>query len=145
MLELPHDEIVIPFGDTFRITDGALYKSLEASFEQLIHLVVIVIVVPDAEHTLNVIPDGPSETGRVDFAVLAHRVIRKIVGCLEFVVQKITDIVVQTIDQRVTVIVPRIVLDAEGRYVVQLAALKQRRNMKIYSYDFLSERNYNSG
>lgn len=123
MLELPHDAIVVPLCDALRIANGALDESFEATLEQLIHLVVIVIVVPDAEHALYVVPDRPSEARRIDLVVRAHGIICQIVRGLEFVVDKITDVVVQTIHQRITVIVPGIVLDAEGRYVAQLTAL----------------------
>lgn len=76
MLELPHDAIVILFSDTFRIANGALDESFEATLEQLIHLVIIVIIVPDAKHTLYVIPDRPSEARCVDLIVRAHGVVR---------------------------------------------------------------------
>lgn len=61
VFELPHDTIVIPLCDTLRITNGALDEGFEATLEQLIHLVVIVIVVPNAEHALYVVPDRSSE------------------------------------------------------------------------------------
>lgn len=127
MLELPHDTIVIPLGDALRIANGALDEGLEAALEQLVHLVVIVIVVPDAEHALYVVPYRPSEARRVDLAVRAHGVVRQVVRGLELVVEEIADVVVQTIHQGVAVIVPGVILNAEGRYVVQLTALEERR------------------
>lgn len=130
MLELPHDAIVIPFCDALRIADGALDEGFEATLEQLIHLVVIVIVVPDPEHALYVIPDRASEARRVDLVVRAHGIIRQIVRGLEFLVEEITDVVVQTVHQGVAVIVPGIILDAEGRDVVQLAALERRKEVE---------------
>lgn len=131
MLELPHDAIVIPFCDALRIADGALDEGFEATLEQLIHLVVIVIVVPDPEHALYVIPDRASEARRVDLVVRAHGIIRQIVRGLEFLVEEITDVVVQTVHQGVAVIVPGIILDAEGRDVVQLAALERRKEVVV--------------
>lgn len=118
MLELPHDAIVVLLGDALWITDGALDEGLEAALEQLIHLVVIVVVVSDAEHALYVVPYGTSEARRVDFVVRAHGVIRQVVRGLELLVEQITDVVVQTIRQRVAVHVPRVVLDAESRYII---------------------------
>lgn len=76
VFELPHDAIVIPLCDAFRITNGALDEGFEATLEQLVHLVVIVIVVPDAEHALYVVPDCTSEARRIDLVVRAHGVIR---------------------------------------------------------------------
>lgn len=128
MFELPHDTIIIPLCDALRIANGALDESFETTLEQLINLVVIIIVVPDAEHALYVVPDRTSEARRIDLVVRAHGVIRQIVRGLEFVVEEITDVVVQTIHQGITVIVPGIVLNAEGRYIVQLTALETRKN-----------------
>jgi len=127
MLKFPHYTLVIPLGDALRITNGALDEGLEAALEQLIHFVVIVVVVPDAEHALYVVPNRPSEARRIHLAVRAHGVIRQIVRSLKLVVQEIANIAVQTIDQRVTVIVPRIILDAEGWSLVQLTALRGRK------------------
>lgn len=106
MLELPHNAIIIPLCYALRIADGALDEGFEAALEQLVHLVVIVIVVPDAEHALYVVPDRASEARCVDLVVRAHGIIRQIVRGLEFVVEEIADVVVQTIHQGVTVIVP---------------------------------------
>lgn len=62
VFELPHDTIVIPLCDALRITNGTLDEGFETTLEQLIHLVVIVIIVPNAEHALYVVPDCPSES-----------------------------------------------------------------------------------
>lgn len=97
MFELPHHTLVIPLSDTFGVTNGALDESLETTLEQLVHLVVIVIVVPDAEHTLYIIPDCSSEARRVNLAVRAHGVIRQIVCSLKLVVQEIANVTVQTV------------------------------------------------
>jgi len=127
VFELSHDAIVIPLCDALWIANGALDEGFEATLEQLIHLIVIVIVVSDAEHALYIVPDRSSKARRIDLVVRAHGIICQIVCGLEFVVEKITDVVVQTIHQGVTVIVPGIVLDTEGRYVVQLTALERRK------------------
>lgn len=131
VFELPHDAIVIPLCDALRIANGALDEGFEATLEQLVHLVVIIIVVPDAEHALYVVPDRTSEARRIDLVVRAHSIIRQIVRSLEFVIKEITDVIVETIHQGVTVIVPGIVLDAEGRYVVQLTALERRKRNRV--------------
>lgn len=80
---------------------------------------------PDAEHTLYVVPDRSSEARRVDLIVRTHGVVRQIVRCLEFIVEKITNVVVKTIHQGITMIVPGVILDTESRYVVQLTTLKK--------------------
>lgn len=130
MFELPHDAIVIPLGDALRITNSALDEGLQASFEQLIDLVVIIIVVPYAEHALYVVPDRSSEARRVDLVVRAHRVVRQIICGLELVIEEIADVVVETVHQGVAVVVPGAVLDAKGRYVVELTALKDERSRR---------------
>lgn len=130
MLELLHDAIVVPLGDALRIANGALDEGLEAALEQLVHLVVIVIVVSDAEHALYVVPYRSSEARRVDLTVHTHGVVRQVVRDLELVVEKIADVVVQTVHQGVAVIVPGVVLDAKGRYVVQLTALEEKAGKK---------------
>lgn len=134
MFELPHHAIVVPFRHTFRIANGALDKRLQATLEQLVHLVVVVIVVPDAEHTLNVVPDRSSETGRVHLAVRAHCVVGEVVGCLELIVEEIADVVVETIHQRVAMIVPGVVLHPERWYVVQLTTLKTRNRLSMVGF-----------
>lgn len=127
MFELSHDSIVVPLGDSFWIADGALDEGLQASLQKLIDLVVIVIVVPDAEHALDVVPYGPSEPRSVHPAMRAHCVVGEIVGCLEFVVEEVADVVVEAIHERVAVIVPGVVLHAEGGDIVQLTTLEQMK------------------
>lgn len=94
VFELPHDAIVIPLCDALRIANGALDEGFEATLEQLIHLVVIVIVMPDAEHALYIVPDRPSEARRVDLVVRAHGIIRQIVRGLEFLIEEIADVII---------------------------------------------------
>lgn len=144
MFKFPHDTIIIPLRDALRITNGALDEGLQTSFKQLIDLIVIVIVVPYAEHALYVVPDCPSEAGRVDLVVRAHRVVRQIIRGLELVIEQIANVVVKTIHQGVAVIVPGAVLDAEGRYVVQLTALKdeRRRRSRWEKATLRNEENY---
>lgn len=76
VFEFPHDTVVIPLRHALRIANGALDEGLQASLEQLIDLIVIVIVVSYTKHTLYVVPDRPSEARRIDLAVRAHCVVR---------------------------------------------------------------------
>lgn len=75
VLELPHHSIIIPLGDSFGITHRALDERLQTPFQQLVHLVVIIIIVPDTEHALYVIPDGSAKTRGVHLVVRTHCVI----------------------------------------------------------------------
>lgn len=78
---------------------------------------------PDAKYALDVIPNRSPESRRIHVRAVGHRAIRQIVGGAELVVQQIAHIVVQPIDQRVAVVVPRVVLDAErARDVLGVAA-----------------------
>lgn len=123
MFELPHNAIVVLFGDALWVADGTLDEGLEAALEQLVDLIVVVVVVPYPEHALNVVPNGPTESGRVDFVVRTHGVIGEVVGRLELLVQEVANVVVEPVYQRVAMVIPGVVLDAEGRYVVELTAL----------------------
>lgn len=122
VLELLHDAVVVLLGDALGIAYGVLDEGLEAALEQLVDLVVVVVVVPDAEHAVYVVPNGPPEARRVDLAVGAHGVVGEVVGRLEFVVQQSAHVLVEGVHQGVAVSFPGEVLDAEGRYVVELAA-----------------------
>lgn len=50
---------------------------------------------PDSKHALNVIPHSHTEAGRVDAFATAHCMIGQIIRGFEFVVQVISDVVVQ--------------------------------------------------
>lgn len=97
MLEFSHHAIIIPLCDAFRITDSTFDESLKTALKELVHFIVIVVVVPDAEHTLYVVPDCSSETWRVHFVVRAHRIVGQVVSRFEFVVEKIAHVVVQPV------------------------------------------------
>ena len=118
VLEFSHNSVIIPLGNSFRITHSAFYESFQAPFEKLIDLVIVVIVVSYSEHALYVIPNGATKSRCVDLVMSTHSVIRKIVRRFEFIVEKITNVIVQPINERIAMIIPWIVLDTESRYVV---------------------------
>lgn len=60
-MELLEDVVVIGSGDSFGKADGRLDVGLQGSFQHLIHLAVVVVIVTDAKHALNVIPNGRAE------------------------------------------------------------------------------------
>lgn len=102
---------------------GQYFNWGEGTLAHLIDFAVVVIIVPDAKHALDIVPNGSPKFGRVHICAASHRKVRQIVYGTEFVVQQITDIVVQSIYQRVAVIVPRVVLNAKcARYVFRIAA-----------------------
>ena len=61
-------------------------------------LFLLILFVPDAEHAVDIIPDSPSEAGRVDIRVTTHRVIGEVVCSLEFFIQQIPHVIVQAVD-----------------------------------------------
>jgi hypothetical protein len=113
VLELPENPVVVLFRDAFRITTGALDERLQRPLQEMVDLAVVVVVVADPQQALDVIPDGPAKPRRVHVRATAHRVVRQVLCGLELVVQQIPHVVVQPIDQRVSVVVPRVVLHPE--------------------------------
>lgn len=61
MFELAEHPVVVFLSDTFRIAAGALDECLERALQQLVDLAVVVIVVPDAQQALDVVPNGATE------------------------------------------------------------------------------------
>lgn len=74
MPELPHDVIVILLGSFFRITTNGLDKAFQVPFQQLVNLAIVVVVMSDTIHAVDVIPNRPSEHGRVDVIPIGHAV-----------------------------------------------------------------------
>lgn len=130
MLELSHNTIIISLCYAFWITNCALDESFKATFEQLIHLIVIIIIMPYAKHTLNIIPNGAPEARCIDLTVCTHRIICEVVGRLKFIVEKIANVMVQSIYEGITVIIPRVILHTKRRPVIQLSLLLKRREKK---------------
>lgn len=54
---------------------------------------------PDTKHTVDVIPDGPAEHGRVHPAVHGDGVVGEAVGCLELLIQQLPTLRVKPLDQ----------------------------------------------
>lgn len=107
--------VVVGASDALRETDGHFDVGFQRPFQHLIDFAVIVVVVTDAEHALDVIPDGRAEARRVHVPFRAHEVVGQLVHQPEFVVQQVADVVVQPVDEREGVIVPRIILNPKRR------------------------------
>ena len=63
--------------------------------QQLVDFVVVVVVVPDAPHCLDVVPAGAAEQRGVDAGVSAHRAVRQVVDRPELVVQALRRVLVK--------------------------------------------------
>ena len=86
--------------------------------QQLIDLVIVVVVVSDAPHALDVVPACSSEQGRVNTGVAPHRAVGQVVDCPELVIKILRRVLVESRDGRVSLLVPGEVLDPEGGELV---------------------------
>ena len=65
MFEALHDALVVFVGDALGEAGDGLDVGLEVALQQLVDLCVVVVVVPDAEHAVDVVPHGLAERRRV--------------------------------------------------------------------------------
>lgn len=96
VLQFNEHTVVVGFGDPFREAAGRFDEHLERPVQQLVDLAVVVVVVPNAVHALDVVPDGTTELGRIDVGPPGNRVVRKVVRQPELVVQVEAHVVVET-------------------------------------------------
>ena len=82
--------------------------------QQLIDLVIVVVVVSDSPHALDVVPAGASEQGRVNTGVAPHRAVGQVVDRPELVIQTLRRVLVKPRDGGVSLLVPGEVLNPEG-------------------------------
>ena len=122
MVKLFEDVVVVGRSDPLRKADRHLDVRLQGALQHLVHLAVVVIVVPDAHEALDVVPDGRAEPRRVHVLLAAQRVVRQLVHEPELVVQQVAHVAVQPADERVGVVVPRVVLNAESGDLVHFSA-----------------------
>ena len=89
--------------------------------QKLVDLVIVVVVVSDSPHTLDVVPAGSPEQARVNTGVTPHGAVGQVVDCPELVVQALRRVLVKSRDGRVSLLVPGEVLDPEcGELVLPL-------------------------
>ena len=86
--------------------------------QQFIDLVIVVVVVSDSPHTLDVVPASSPEEGRVNTGVAPHSAIGQVVDCPELVIKILRRVLVKSRDGRVPLLVPGKVLDPEGGELV---------------------------
>ena len=86
-MKLFENTVVILPRNSFRKADRHLDVSLQGSLQNLVHFSVIIVVVTDAKHALNVIPNGRPEPGRINVFLAAKSVVRQLIHEPEFVVQ----------------------------------------------------------
>lgn len=115
MLEGAHNSLILLLGDAFRVAGHRLDVGLKVALEHLVHLGVVVVIVPDAVHTVNVVPDGLSECSCVNLTIVPHSVISEVEGGVEAVLQQIANVAVQPVGQGKALVLPGIILNSEGR------------------------------
>ena len=145
MCELLHDAVVVLLGDAVGIRAEYLDVLANGRGEQQLDLVVVVVVISDAEQRVNVVPYGATEQARVDALVTAHsrhiiprfnntnmsmrircymyrdlrsrdlRVVRHVACYLEVLVEQLANLRIDGEGGRVSLILPRVVLEAERR------------------------------
>ena len=86
-MKLLENTVVILPRNSLRKADRHLDVSLQGSLQNLVHFTVIVVVVTDAKHALNVIPNSRPEPGRINVFLAAKSVVRQLIHEPEFVVQ----------------------------------------------------------
>ena len=74
MLELPHEAIIILSCDALGVASNSFDVGLEWPLQELVHFAVVVIIVPDSEHTVDVMPDGATEWSGVHVLGITHSV-----------------------------------------------------------------------
>lgn len=65
---------------------------------------------PDAKDAVDVIPDGPAEHGSVYSTVHGDGVVGEAIGCLELLIQQLSTLRVEPLDQWVAMVFPGIIL-----------------------------------
>lgn len=66
---------------------------------------------------MDVVPDGPAQHTGVHILVRCHGVVGQIVSHLELLIQHLTDIRIQSVDQREAMILPAVILEKETQLV----------------------------
>lgn len=99
MMELFEHTVVIGASDSFGEAHRHFDVGLKRTFQHLVDFAVIVIIVADAEHALNVIPNGRAESRSIHIPLGAHKIVRQLVHESELVIQQISDVIVQAIDE----------------------------------------------
>lgn len=117
VLKLPPETLIHSFGGLLRATYHGLYIDLKATVQKLVYFPIIIVIIPDAEHAVDVVPDGPAQHAGVHIFVCGHGVVCQVVGDLKLLIQHLTNIRVEPVYQRVAVVLPAVVLDSEGGHL----------------------------
>ncbi len=152
--EFPHEGFVVLLHNTLGVAGDGFDVRLEGALQQLVHLGVVIVIVPDAEHTVDVVPNRAAEGRRVYVRVVAHpanrtgarawakswhrvrrglnarigitihclksskfcsRAVGQVAGDCELLVQQRADLRVQPVGEGEALVLPWVILRAEGR------------------------------
>lgn len=114
VFQFPHRISVIFLDELVGEADGGFDEFLHGCGQEFVDVFIIVVVVPNAEDHVDVVPNGSSEHERVDARMRRHRAVRHVFRHTQFIVEQIAAFgVVETVQDGESVFLPRIVLDAE--------------------------------
>ena len=72
MFEGPHDTLIVLLRDALWVAGDCFDVCLEVPLQHLVDLGVVIVVVSDAVHAVDVVPYCLAECRRVHFTVVAH-------------------------------------------------------------------------
>lgn len=61
VLEFTHEAVIVFTRNALWVARHSLYIRLESSFQQLVHLAVIIVIMADAKHAVDVVPNRMAE------------------------------------------------------------------------------------
>jgi len=118
VLELAHRIPVILLDELVREADGGFDEFLHGRGQEFVDVLVIVIVVTNAEYHVDIVPYRAAEHERVHARVRRHRAVCQVLRHAQFVIQQIGTLgVVEPIQDGKPVFLPRVILDAEQMLV----------------------------
>jgi len=114
LLEFAHRLAVVLLDEFVGEADGGFDEFLHGSRKQFVDVLVVVVIVTNAEDDVDVVPDGASKDEGVDARVRGHRAVSQVLGDAQLVVEQVGPVgVVEAVEHRKPVLLPGIVLDAE--------------------------------
>lgn len=96
-----------------------------ATAAHLIYFAIVIVIVSNAVDALDVVPNGAPKFRCVNVRFIGHREIRQIVCGTKFQIQQMANVVVETIDQRKTMIIPGVILHTKRAWHILSTASRE--------------------
>ena len=61
MLKFFHERLIVLPTDAFWIASDRLDVGFQRPLKKLVHLLVVIVIMSDAKHTVDIVPDGTAE------------------------------------------------------------------------------------